>query len=94
MANRQRKPHTGFGIEMGRFMASRSIRSWTHLSERIEEATGRKYVHQSISRYAAGTTKIPAEFAEDFATTLNLDETERTELAVQFTYHSRPKQPG
>jgi hypothetical protein len=72
-------------------MADRDIHSWTHLEELIEAATGNSYSYQSMSKYAAGRNVIPPEFVRDFAATLNLDADERTELAEQYAFHSRPE---
>jgi hypothetical protein len=94
VSERKKRPYTGFGKTLRRFMWDRDIRSWAQLAELMESATGRVYSHQSMSKYAAGTTNlIPAEFVQDFATALELSEIERLDLAEQFTYHSRPQEP-
>ncbi len=72
-------------------MADRDVRSWSQLENEILEATGRKYSHQSMSKYAAGDNEIPTEFVMDFAETLELTPEERTALADQYTWHSRPE---
>lgn len=89
-ASRQRKPYTGFGKTLRMLMLDRNIRSWTQLEEEIDRATGERYSHQSMSKYAAGTSTIPPEFVQAFANTLELTSSERSELAEQFTYYSRP----
>ncbi len=88
---RGRRPYTGFGKELQRLMLDRDIRSWTHLEELIYEATGRSYSHQSMTKYAAGDNVTPPEFVMAFAETLELTPEERTALAVQHAYHSRPE---
>ena len=76
---------------MQRLMAQRDIRSGVRLGEVIEEKTGNSYAHQSMSKYAAGDRITSREFIRDFATALDLNDDERTELAVQYAYHSLPE---
>ena len=90
---RQRKPYTGFGKAMQKLMADRNIRSWVQLAAQIHETTGRSYSHQSMSKYASGTTQTPSEFVESFAEALGLSRAERRDLAEQYAYHSRPEDP-
>ena len=70
-------------------MVERDIHSWQHLEEEIVTATGNRYSHQSLSKYAIGTTLTPPEVVQDFAKTLELDEDERWRLAWRYAYESR-----
>lgn len=88
--NRQRKPYTGFGKALRRLMWERDIRSWTQLEEMIARKTNEGYSHQSMSKYASGASAIPPEFVRDFSVTLDLTQSERSELAEQYAYHSLP----
>ena len=63
----RRKAYTGFGRTMQRLMAKRDIRSWVHLEELIEEATGNSYAHQSMSKYASGDRITSRELAVQYA---------------------------
>ncbi len=90
--NRQRRPYTGFGKMLRRLMWERDIRSWLQLEEMIVRKTGERFSHQSMSRYAAGASAIPSEFVKAFCETLNLSDSERADLADQYTYHSRPSE--
>lgn len=88
--SRQRRPYTGFGKALRQLMWDRDIRSWTQLEEIIFRKTGVRYSHQSMSKYAAGTSAIPPEFVKAFSSTLDLSEDEKSDLAEQYTYHSQP----
>lgn len=90
MCGRQRKPYTGFGRTLRRLMTERDIRSWTQMEEKIKEATGRSYSHQSMSKYASGISTVPPEFVRDVCATLDLGAEERTELAERYAYESLP----
>ena len=89
---KERKPYTGFGRTLRRLMWDRDVASWTRLCEMIEEATGLQFAHQSMSKYAAGTTPAPHEFVQAFADTLALTKKEREELAYQYTFCSLPEE--
>jgi hypothetical protein len=89
---RQRKPYTGFGKALKRLMVERDIRSWTQLEERIHTATGERYSHQSMSKYAAGSSAIPPEFVVAVSHTLGLEGDERSNLAEQYAFHSLPEE--
>lgn len=87
-----RGEYTGFGKKLRTLMVDRGIPSWMALSRRIEEKTGEGYSHQRISNYAygKGDVQIPTEFVRDVAEALELSDKERTDLAEQYTFHSRP----
>lgn len=85
-----KKPYTGFGKMLRQLMLDRDIRSWMQLSRMIEAQTGERYPHQSMSKYATGDSAIPVKFVGAFAETLALTSEERTDLAEQLAYHSRP----
>jgi hypothetical protein len=84
---RRRKPYTGFGKAVRTIMIGRDVPSWTVLEELIVGVTGRRYSHQSMSKYAIGKVVVPPGFVQDFAATLDLSEAERWELAYQYAYH-------
>ena len=89
-----RKPYTGFGRTLRKLMWARDVASWTTLCEMIEETTGRHFAHQSMSKYAAGTTPAPHEFVQAFAETLDLTTNEREQLAYQYTFFSTVNDPA
>lgn len=91
MGGKGRKAYTGFGKALRRMMSDRDIRSWPYLEELIYQSTGRSYSHQSMSKYAAGTSQAPREFVQDFADVLELNQEERMDLARQYTFYSFPE---
>ena len=86
----ERSAYTGFGRVCRKIMWDRDIRSWTRLSEVIEDKTGQYYSHQSLSKYAAGSVQIPSEFPVDFARALKLTDAERADFEHQFTFNALP----
>ncbi len=76
---------------MLQLMQSRDIPDFETLHARIIAATGQSYPSSEIRSYAVGTVQpIPLEFVQDLTATLDLDTDTQTDLAEQYTFHSRP----